>query len=165
MGPLCKIYLTSPLHQWQENCYGLQRSECNIKNSSRLTHLCEGLPHIRLWTAFIFPLATVILSIPSKGNFVFEIYFCSGVRYRLFMKRFRCALYVGRVRISLNYFIVTWQCVWCYSSHSYVLRAEHSTVTDWRHYTCDVAPSTYWMPGRNLIRLVNAGCLVNSKRF
>lgn len=123
MGPLCKIYLTSPLHQWQENCYGLQRSECNIKNSSRLTHLCEGLPHIRLWTAFIFPLATVILSIPSKGNFVFEIYFCSGVRYRLFMKRFRCALYVGRVRISLNYFIVTWQCVWCYSSHSYVLRA------------------------------------------
>lgn len=101
MGPLCKIYLTSPLHQWQENCYGLQRSECNIKNSSRLTHLCEGLPHIRLWTAFIFPLATVILSIPSKGNFVFEIYFCSGVRYRyhLFMRRFLFVLYVGQIGI------------------------------------------------------------------
>lgn len=67
MEPLCKIYFTSPLYQWQENCYGLQRSECNIKNSGRLTHLCEGLPHIRLWTAFIFPLDVVILMLHGKG--------------------------------------------------------------------------------------------------
>lgn len=126
MGPLCKIYLTSPLHQWQENCYGLQRSECNIKNSSRLTHLCEGLPHIRLWTAFIFPLATVILSIPSKGNFVFEIYFCSGVLYHLFMKRILYKVYyVGQLGISWDKYIEMGQRVWCCSSH----RVERSGVT------------------------------------